>query len=121
MPGTSGAGQQLPGNPLGAGPPGGSSPSLTKQDVIKVISTAFAGGTTAELTFTTPISHDQLLGILETTAAGMPKVKKASLAFGLSAEGYESGSDVSREQWTIRTSLPAGPDAGSCSTTQTRR
>jgi SecD/SecF fusion protein len=106
MPTTGGADKARAGGLPGAGQ-AGAEPAFMKEDNIKVVSTAFAGGTTADLAFTTPISHDQLLGILETSAAAMPNVKKATLAFGLTSEGFESGSDISRELWTVRTTLPS--------------
>jgi SecD/SecF fusion protein len=74
-------------------------------DAAVVTSTRFPGGTKAELAFTTPISHDRLVKVLEESLDKLA-IDKLTVNFALHAKGYELGSDASFEEWQVETSLP---------------
>ena len=94
--------------PESSNPTDGATGSLNApaRDAASLTPSRFAGGTKAQVTFETPISHDRVVDVLERAVASLPAGDRLRPSFALSADGYEPGSDASFSTWTVRTNLP---------------
>jgi len=80
---------------------------------------SYAGGTTAVLTFSEPLSYPTLVKLIETELAKNPK--QADVAFEIDNTGkdYEPGSSKPFKQWTLKIALPQAETLKSLTGVQT--